>query len=203
MNYGIIFALLLLFVMSFAFVSTNRLSIRLPILLSKTPNGKRIGWLCDFSVDNCGIINQYNMGSKFRLIQSEKKTTFGKNSLYLLEIKSSRSFFGARLETPYFPANNQTDGCLGIEYLITGLGRKKMILTQQNQNHNRCLWQTINNKVNSDWKIITVNVDFRKGEPRFFIDALTDHKRPNRGSFAISKLWFSYGNCEKNDIVFC
>jgi hypothetical protein len=50
MNYGIIFALLLFFAMSFTFVSTNRLSIRLPILLSK---GKQIGWLCDFSIDNC------------------------------------------------------------------------------------------------------------------------------------------------------
>jgi len=168
----------------------------------KTPNNQ-IGWMCDFSVDDCGITNQYNMDSKFKLVQNDKKTTLGKNNLYLLEISNSRSSSAARLETPYFPANNQTDGCLGFEYLVTGLGQKKMVLTQQNERLNRCLWQTVNDGITDQWKTATINIDFRKGEPKFFIDAVIKNNRPNRGSIAISKFWFSYGKCEKNDTIFC
>lgn len=57
---------------------------------------------------------------------------FGKTSAMTLNVSSSSSYQSAgRLETPYFPNEQQTQGCLTIEYLIYGPAIDSMFIVQQ------------------------------------------------------------------------
>lgn len=91
-------------------------------------------WVCYFDQDDCGFTNQYNM-AQFQLRNRRTDPTvniFGKTSAMALNVSSSSSYQSAgRLETPYFPNEQQTHGCLTIEYLIYGPAIDSMSIIQQ------------------------------------------------------------------------
>src|SRR5688572_13393594 len=83
-------------------ITAGELSIRLPILI-RDFNPKTKVWECNFDVNDCDIINEYNFASQFKL--KHGSPLLGKNHYYYLESTNARGSGVARLQTPYIPSS--------------------------------------------------------------------------------------------------
>jgi hypothetical protein len=87
---------------------------------------------------------------------------------------------------------------------MQGNGMENVLVYQQD-NDNQCIWSLMNDKNKEDeyWQKISLTIDLKDGDPRFFIETHFDNRPPNSGLLAISEIKFFYNSCEKNDANYC
>ena len=135
-------------------------------------------WNCDFGTNDCGIHNQYNMGSYFVPMPDSADPVLGRRGLLYLDLSRAHSA-GARLVTPYFPTNGCRYACLTIEYILCGNSIENVYLIQQDV-RNYCVWQKRNDH-SYRWTTTSMTVDLNKSNPRFFIEVRFDPRVNNFG----------------------
>jgi len=68
-------------------------------------------WTCNFEHHDCGIINDPNVGSYFKVKNGQIKALFGRTNMISLNITDINSHpSGARLITPYFQTKHHLKG---------------------------------------------------------------------------------------------
>lgn len=157
--------------------------------------------ICNFTTNNCGFYNQHNMLSYFKRINKFPFNIISGNGMLFLDLiwSASRRSSGARLISPYFRTNGQTQACLMIKFLTWGHGITKLLVIQQDKS-NKCIWQWDNNNygiIDPDkyWTTAQIPVHLSDGDPRFFIEAHTVYHQ--YGFVVIDDIVLSYKNCTK------
>lgn len=157
-------------------------------------------WNCDFGTNDCGIHNQYNMGSYFVPVPDSADPVLGRRGLLYLDLSRAHSA-GARLVTPYFPTNGCRYACLTIEYILCGNSIENLYLIQQDV-RNYCVWQKRNDH-EYRWTTTSMTIDLSKSNPRFFLEVRFDPRVNNFGFVGIADMKFKYGECEHNEANEC
>lgn len=157
-------------------------------------------WNCNFGTNDCGIHNQYNMGSYFIPMPESADPVLGRKGLLYLDLSRAHSA-GARLITPYFATNGCRYGCLTIEYILCGRSIENLYLIQQDV-RNYCIWQKRNDH-SYRWTNTSVTIELSEGSPRFFIEFRFNPHLNKFGFIGISDMKFKYGECDHNEANEC
>ena len=142
---------------------------------------------CEFKNNDCGIVNQENMGSYF--FYSKANIAGREQKMMVLDAKVSKTS-GARLITPYYHANGKSFACLVIDFFQNGDGTKTFKIIQQDKT-NKTLWTSSLRSL--IWQRARMDVNLNNGDPRFFIEATIEPGK--EGLFALASLYFTYNKC--------
>lgn len=143
---------------------------------------------CDFEHDNCGLINQANMGSYFQQLV----TNFGGRNTTSLVLESERmQSLGGRLITPFFEIGRPHTICLSFDFFVKGPGAKKIVLYSQDL-HTCVIARIDASIVTPTWKKQKISL-FAMGDVRFFIEAQTNVGQS--GTMAIDNIYFGHRPC--------
>lgn len=140
-------------------------------------------WICTFSTNNCGIVNEPKL-LNFTLLT--RRTLCHEKGIYYLNIISDSKIAGARLITPYFYQLNSVtiNRCLTIKYMYFGDSFNKLVIWQQDR-FNKKIWME-NIFPNGYWRSIAVNLTLKPEiTSRFFIEI---HTGFDNGFLALSEL---------------
>lgn len=142
---------------------------------------------CEFKNNDCGIVNQENMGSYF--FYTKASIAGREQKMMVLDAKVSKTN-GARLVTPYYHANGKSFACLVIDFFQNGDATKTFSIIQQDKT-NKTIWTSSQKSL--IWQRARINVNLNNGDPRFFIEATFEPGQ--EGLFAIASLYFTYNQC--------
>jgi len=81
----------------------------------------------------------------------------------------------------------------------------KNLLVYQQDKDNKCIWHLTSDRSKQDknWQKLSLTIDLKNGDPRFFIESHFDKRPPNSGLIAFSQIKFFYNACDKSDVNYC
>lgn len=146
---------------------------------------------CTFEDHACGMRNQANMKSFFKLVSNTIADRPGR----YMAVDSHRFPAGAsRLITPYLPGFPNSRVCLRLTYFMCGPGVERLLVVAQDRYDRLVLCHGrpgISGHQDGAWRTVGVNITVNQ-DVRFFIDAYTNG-RP--GTFAIDDFTYSFQAC--------
>ncbi|XP_076319108.1 astacin-like [Tachypleus tridentatus] len=145
---------------------------------------------CNFEEDDCGIVNQEGMSSRFE----RSYGTLGGRTGYSLkiEVKADGGYAGGRLITPYFKMHGKKKGCLSMDLFMKGDGADKYTILRQNGETKEIYVQEA--PKNDDWwEVINLTLDI-DDDLRFFFEGLLNGHNGD-GVIAIDNVRFQRKDC--------